>query len=93
MAVVEIEKQPSFSKSLSVEYDEFNASDFFSEIMPYVRTPHKLYRLPSDKQVELLIGLTHPVLMRFDFKEKSALDEFVKKLNAYGFHLGSWNWL
>lgn len=86
-------KNPEFNKSISVEYEEFDTAAFFEEIMPFVRTPHRLYRQTNEKTLELLIGLTHPVLMKVTFENTNKRDEFIKKIRLHGFRLGDWKWL
>ena len=92
MSSVEV-KTPDFTKSISVEYEEFDVAVFFEEIMPYVRTPHRLYRKTDEKILELLIGLTHPVLMKVAFENANKRDEFIKKIRLYGFRQGDWKWI
>jgi hypothetical protein len=92
VASVEI-KTPEFKKSVSVEYEEFDATAFFEEIMPFVRTPHRLYRKTDEKTLELLIGLTHPVLMKVAFENVNKREDFIRKIRLYGFRLGDWKWI
>lgn len=89
MSSVEVDN-PEFSKSISVEYEEFDAAAFFEEIMPFVRTPHKLYNI-EDEELHLLIGVTHPILFKVKV-DKKTLSELEKKLRVYGFKKGKWEW-
>jgi hypothetical protein len=89
LASVEV-NNPDFSKSISVEYEEFDTAAFFEEIMPFVRTPHRLYKIEDD-ELHILVGVTHPILFKVKV-DKKKLSELESKLRAYGFKKGKWEW-
>jgi len=92
MGEIEV-KTPEFTRQISVQYEEFDVAAFFDDIMPYVRTPHRLYRQVDEKTTELLLGVSHPVLMKVTFDDKKKMEDFIKKLRAYGFRRGDWKWI
>lgn len=94
MSTVEVKAPPEFSKYISVEYEEFDVKAFFEEIMPFVRTPHRCYRIEDENHestLELLIGVTHPVLFRIK-AERKMIRELEQKLRVYGFKKAKWEW-
>lgn len=95
MSETEVEvKTPEFAKYVSVQYEEFDVKAFFSEILPFVRTPHRCYRVEPQRNgktatLEILIGVTHPVLFRVS-AEAAVINDLVLKLRSYGFKKAKW---
>jgi hypothetical protein len=90
MGEVEV-KTPEFTRQISLEYEEFDVKAFFEELMPFVRTPHRCYHIEGEETLEILIGITHPVMFRVK-TDKKTLKELEQKLRLYGFRKASWEW-
>jgi hypothetical protein len=87
VASVEV-KMPEFQKFVRLEYQEFDVTAFFEEILPYVRTPHKCYHLEGN-EMDILLGVTHPITFKITADEQS-LKEVETKLRAFGFKKAKW---
>jgi hypothetical protein len=89
MSQVEI-KSAEFPKQIHLEYEEMDINNFFEEILPFVRTPHKCYHV-ENHTIHILIGVTHPIEIKIT-SDKESVNKLVEKLRLHGFKKAKWEW-